>query len=54
MPGFHWPGPCPGRGVAIPLATADGAPFPGRHDILVISFAVILVTLVVQGATPAR
>ncbi len=37
--------------LAIPLVTADGAPFPGRHAILVISFSVILVTLVVQGAT---
>ncbi len=37
--------------LAIPLVLADGSPFPGRHAILVISFTVILVTLVLQGAT---
>jgi Na+/H+ antiporter len=37
--------------LAVPLALKDGTPFPGRHAILVISFAVILVTLVLQGAT---
>jgi CPA1 family monovalent cation:H+ antiporter len=37
--------------LAVPLAIDGGAPFPGRHEILVISFAVILVTLVIQGAT---
>jgi NhaP-type Na+/H+ or K+/H+ antiporter len=37
--------------LAIPLALSDGTPFPGRHAILVVSFAVILVTLVLQGAT---
>jgi CPA1 family monovalent cation:H+ antiporter len=37
--------------LAIPLTISNGAPFPGRHAILVIAFAVILVTLVAQGAT---
>ncbi len=37
--------------LAVPLAVDDGTPFPGRHAILVISFTVILVTLVVQGVT---
>jgi len=35
--------------LAIPLTTADGAPFPGRDLILFLTFAVILVTLVGQG-----
>lgn len=35
--------------LALPLATAVGAPFPGRNIIIFISFAVILVTLVAQG-----
>ncbi|WP_308163875.1 Na+/H+ antiporter [Nonomuraea sediminis] len=37
--------------LAIPFRTADGAPFPGRDAIIAIAFAVILVTLVVQGLT---
>jgi monovalent cation/hydrogen antiporter len=35
--------------LAIPLATADGQPFPQRDTILFLTFAVILVTLVGQG-----
>jgi monovalent cation/hydrogen antiporter len=35
--------------LAIPLATADGQPFPGRDLILLLTFAVILLTLVGQG-----
>lgn len=35
--------------LALPLATADGKPFPGRDLILFLTFVVILVTLVVQG-----
>jgi monovalent cation/hydrogen antiporter len=35
--------------LAIPFATADGQPFPGRDLILFLTFSVILVTLVVQG-----
>lgn len=35
--------------LALPVATAAGAPFPGRDSIIFISFAVILVTLVAQG-----
>jgi CPA1 family monovalent cation:H+ antiporter len=35
--------------LAIPLTTADGAPFPERDLILFVTFTVILVTLVVQG-----
>ena len=38
--------------LALPLVLADHTtPFPGRHAILVVSFTVILVTLVLQGAT---
>ncbi|MFF0768347.1 Na+/H+ antiporter [Nonomuraea wenchangensis] len=37
--------------LAIPLTLADGSPFPERSAIVFISFAVILVTLVVQGLT---
>jgi monovalent cation/hydrogen antiporter len=37
--------------LAIPLTTADGAPFPGRDLILVLAFVVVLVTLVGQGLT---
>lgn len=39
--------------LAIPLATATGAPFPARGQIVFITFCVILVTLVVQGPTIA-
>jgi len=35
--------------LAIPLTTASGAPFPGRDQILFLTFTVILVTLVGQG-----
>jgi len=35
--------------LALPLQTATGAPFPHRREIIVITFVVILVTLVVQG-----
>ena len=35
--------------LAIPFATATGAPFPGRELILFLTFSVILVTLVGQG-----
>jgi CPA1 family monovalent cation:H+ antiporter len=37
--------------LALPLKTAAGAPFPGRDLILFLTFAVIFVTLVVQGFT---
>jgi monovalent cation/hydrogen antiporter len=37
--------------LAIPLTTADGVPFPHRDLILVLSFVVVLVTLVGQGLT---
>jgi len=35
--------------LALPLTTASGAPFPFRDEIIVLAFAVILSTLVVQG-----
>jgi CPA1 family monovalent cation:H+ antiporter len=35
--------------LALPLATASGAPFPGRDLIIFLTYAVILVTLVGQG-----
>jgi len=35
--------------LALPVATASGAPFPFRTEIILISFAVILATLVLQG-----
>jgi CPA1 family monovalent cation:H+ antiporter len=37
--------------LALPLKTAAGAPFPGRDLILFLTFAVIFVTLVLQGFT---
>jgi monovalent cation/hydrogen antiporter len=37
--------------LALPLATADGSPFPGRNEIIFLSFSVILVTLAFQGLT---
>ena len=37
--------------LAIPTVLADGSPFPGRNLILVLTFCVILVTLVLQGLT---
>jgi monovalent cation/hydrogen antiporter len=39
--------------LAVPLATASGAPFPARDQILFITFGVIFVTLVLQGPTLA-
>lgn len=35
--------------LAIPTSLADGSPFPGRNEILILTFAVILATLVLQG-----
>ena len=35
--------------LALPLTTAAGAPFPFREEIILISFGVILATLVLQG-----
>lgn len=35
--------------LALPTATASGAPFPFRAEIVLIGFSVILVTLVLQG-----
>ena len=35
--------------LALPRVTASGAPFPGRNEILFITFCVIFVTLVFQG-----
>jgi CPA1 family monovalent cation:H+ antiporter len=35
--------------LALPVATATGTPFPFRAEIILISFAVILATLVLQG-----
>jgi monovalent cation/hydrogen antiporter len=37
--------------LAMPLALASGSPLPGRDAVLVITFTVILVTLVGQGAS---
>jgi len=36
--------------LAIPLATTQGAPFPYRDEIFFITFVVVMVTLVCQGA----
>lgn len=35
--------------LALPMTTGTGAPFPFRSEIILISFTVILVTLVLQG-----
>jgi monovalent cation/hydrogen antiporter len=35
--------------LAIPISLANGSPFPGRNEILILTFAVILATLVLQG-----
>ncbi len=35
--------------LALPMTTSTGAPFPFRAQIILISFTVILVTLVLQG-----
>jgi CPA1 family monovalent cation:H+ antiporter len=37
--------------LALPLALPDGRPFPQRAVVVVVSFAVILATLVLQGLT---
>jgi Na+/H+ antiporter len=37
--------------LALPLALPNGSPFPQRAVVVVVSFAVILATLVVQGLT---
>jgi CPA1 family monovalent cation:H+ antiporter len=37
--------------LALPVVTATGAPFPARDLIIFLTFAVILVTLVLQGFT---
>jgi hypothetical protein len=37
--------------LALPLTTASGAAFPFRNEIILVTFAVILVTLVLQGLT---
>ncbi|MEU9609837.1 Na+/H+ antiporter [Streptomyces sp. NPDC048057] len=37
--------------LAVPLTTDDGAPFPGRDEIVFIAFVVILATLLLQGLT---
>jgi CPA1 family monovalent cation:H+ antiporter len=37
--------------LALPLTAAGGTPFPQRHLILFLSFAVILATLLLQGLT---
>jgi monovalent cation/hydrogen antiporter len=39
--------------LSLPLATAAGARFPAREEIIFISFCVIFITLVVQGPTLA-
>jgi Na+/H+ antiporter len=35
--------------LAIPTTLSDGSPFPGRNEILFLTFSVILATLVLQG-----
>ncbi len=37
--------------IALPFALPSGAPFPGREEILIITFCVIVATLVLQGGT---
>jgi CPA1 family monovalent cation:H+ antiporter len=37
--------------ISLPQSLADGSPFPQRSLIIVLTFSVILVTLVVQGLT---
>jgi Na+/H+ antiporter len=37
--------------LAIPLSLPDGTPFPQRETVIVLSFAVILATLLLQGAS---
>jgi Na+/H+ antiporter len=40
--------------LAIPPTLGDGSPFPQRAEVVIFTFAVILVTLVVQGLTLPR
>lgn len=40
--------------LALPVVIDGGQPFPGRHAIQVIAFAVIVVTLVLQGSSLKR
>jgi CPA1 family monovalent cation:H+ antiporter len=37
--------------LSIPLALADGTPFPGRDIVIFLAFGVIVATLLVQGTT---
>ena len=37
--------------LAVPTVLVDGSPFPGRDLIVIVTFGVILVTLLVQGLT---
>lgn len=37
--------------LALPVTTASGAPFPGRTVVILLSFAVIMATLILQGLT---
>jgi CPA1 family monovalent cation:H+ antiporter len=39
--------------LALPMAGDSGAPFPRRHDIVLVALLCVLVTLVVQGLTLA-
>jgi CPA1 family monovalent cation:H+ antiporter len=39
--------------LALPFATARGTPFPFREDIILLTFGVIIATLVLQGLTLA-
>lgn len=39
--------------MALPMTTDSGAPFPFRTEIILLSFSVILATLVLQGSTLA-
>jgi monovalent cation/hydrogen antiporter len=40
--------------LAIPISLGDGSPFPARNEILILTFAGILATLVLQGLSLAR
>jgi CPA1 family monovalent cation:H+ antiporter len=37
--------------LSLPLATSEGLPFPGRQEVVACTLAVILATLLLQGAT---
>ena len=37
--------------IALPFVLPNGAPFPGRDEILIVTFCVIFATLVLQGGT---